>query len=268
MPSHPDRPESIDRRQAITRLAIVTTGLVSGCKLGEAPPFPAINDGHLGARPTSQTGFPSPGAQPLLLDAGRDGRLYVPPGLTSGVPAPLILLLHGASGNGQSMLTALQSHADAVGAVLLCPDSRGYTWDAIQFAYADDIDFINSALEVTFARCNIDPLRVGVAGFSDGASYAIALGRINGDLFKRMVAFSPGMLLPAHDGYKPPLYLTHGYRDTILPMELTSIPISEQLKARGYEVTFRQFDGGHWLPKAYVPEAFRWLLTGNLDTTD
>ncbi|HEX6943195.1 MAG TPA: PHB depolymerase family esterase [Gemmatimonadaceae bacterium] len=267
MPSHPDRPESIDRRQAITRLAIVTTGLLGGCKLGEAPPYPETNDGRLAARPTSQMGFPSPGGPPLLLDATRDGRLYVPPGLTSGVPAPLILLLHGASGNGQSMLTALQSYADEVGAVLLCPDSRGFTWDAIQFAYADDIEFINSALQVTFGKCNIDPNRIGIAGFSDGASYSIALGRINGDLFKRMVAFSPGMLLPAHDEYKPPLYLTHGFRDTVLPMELTSVPISEQLKARGYEVTFRQFDGGHWMPKAFVPEAFRWLLTGNLDVT-
>jgi len=268
MPSRPDRPESIDRRQAITRLALVTTGLMGGCKLGDAPPLPEVNDGHLGARPTSQTGFPSPGAQPLLLDAGRDGRLYVPPGLTSGVPAPLILLLHGASGNGQSMLTALQSHADQVGAVLLCPDSRGFTWDAIRFAYADDVNFINSALQVTFDKCNIDPLRIGVAGFSDGASYAIGLGRINGDLFQRMVAFSPGLLLPAHDAYKPPLYLTHGYRDSVLPLEVTSEPIAEQLLARGYQVTFRKFDGGHWMPAVYVPEAFRWLLTGNLDITD
>jgi predicted esterase len=203
----------------------------------------------------------------LLIESGRDGRLYVPPGLTTGVPAPLILLLHGASGTGQSMLAALQKYADQVGAVLLCPDSRGFTWDAIQYAYADDVEFINSALHITFDKCNIDPLRIGIAGFSDGASYAIALGRLNGDLFKRMVAFSPGLLLPAHDEYKPALYLTHGYRDAVLRMELTSVPIAEQLSARGYEVTFRKFDGGHWMPAAFVPEAFRWLLTGNLDAT-
>ena len=265
MTSRPDHSEIIGRRQAITRLALVTTGVMTGCKLGDSPVFPTINDGRLAARPTSQTGFPSPGAQPLLIQAGRDGRLYVPPGLTSGVPAPLILLLHGATGTGQAMLAALQSHADQVGAVLLCPDSRGFTWDAIRYAYSDDVRFIDSALQVAFSKCNIDPERIGIAGFSDGASYAIGLGRVNGDLFKRMVAFSPGALLPDHDAFKPPLYLTHGYSDEVLRMDLTSIPISEELEARGYEVTFRKFDGGHWMPKAYVPEAFRWLLTGNLD---
>jgi phospholipase/carboxylesterase len=267
MPSRPEGCEFIDRRQALKRLALVTTGLVGGCKLGDSPVLPVINDGRLVARPTSQTTFPSPGTQPLLIEAGRDGRLYVPPGLTAGVPAPLIVLLHGASGTGQSMLTVLQSHANQLGAVMLCPDSRGFTWDAIRYAYSDDVRFINAALQVTFSRCNIDPQRIGIAGFSDGASYALGLGRLNGDLFQRMVAFSPGALLPAHDGYKPPLYLTHGYSDEVLRMDLTSIPIAEELEARGYEITFRKFDGGHWMPAAHVPEAFRWLLTGNLDVT-
>ena len=267
MPSRPEHREFIDRRQALTRLALVTTGLMSGCKLGESPVFPVINDGRIAARPSSQTAFPQAGVQPLLIEAGRDGRLYVPPGLTAGVPAPLIMLLHGASGTGQSMLTALQKYGDSLGAVLLCPDSRGFTWDAIRYAYSDDVRFINQALQVTFDKCNIDPQRIGIAGFSDGASYAIGLGRLNGDLFKRMVAFSPGALLPAHDAYKPPLYLTHGYRDDVLAMDLTSIPIAEELEARGYEVTFRKFDGGHWMPAAFVPEAFRWLLGGNLDVT-
>jgi phospholipase/carboxylesterase len=267
MPSRPDRPEFIDRRQALARLALLTTGLVGGCKLGESPVFSPISDGRFVARPTSQTAFPSAGTQPLLIDALRDGRLYVPPGLTSGVPAPLILLLHGASGSGQSMLDALQKYADPLGAVLLCPDSRDFTWDGIHGSYSDDVRFINRALQITFDRCNIDPQRIGIAGFSDGATYAIALGRINGDLFKRVVAFSPGGLLPASDEYKPPMYLTHGSRDPVLPMELTSVPIAEELESKGYEVTFRQFDGGHWMPAAFVPEAFRWLLTGQLDPT-
>jgi predicted esterase len=267
MPSPPDRPEFIDRRQALTRLALLTTGLVGGCKLGDPLYVSPINDGRFVARPTSQTAFPSAGAQPLLLDAARDGRLYVPPGLTSGVSAPLILLLHGASGSGQEMLTALQKYADPLGAVLLSPDSRGFTWDAMHSNFSNDIRFIDRALQLTFEKCNIDPQRIGIAGFSDGATYSIGLGRINGDLFKRMVAFSPGFLLPASNAYKTPLYMTHGYRDAVLPMDFTAVPIAEQLAAAGYDVTFRKFDGGHWMPAAYVPEAFRWLLTGQLDTT-
>ena len=264
MPSRSDRLELVDRRQALKRIALATAGLAGACKLGEPPEGFTVNDGRIAARPTSQTSFPPAGAQPLLLDSGRDGRLYVPPGLVDGTPAPLILLLHGASGSGQSMLAALQSHADKLGIVLVCPDSRYSTWDAIRFDYSDDVRFITSAMQLAFTKCNIDPQRIGIAGFSDGASYAIGLGRLNGDLFQRMVAFSPGTLLPANDTYRTPLYLTHGYRDEVLPMDLTSVPISEQLIALGYEVTFRKFDGGHWMPAAYVPEAFNWLVTGEL----
>jgi predicted esterase len=255
----------VDRRQALRHLAIGAASLLGGCKLGPPPDFPDASNGRIAARPGGQTGFPSPGAVPLLLDPLRDGRLYVPPGLTDGTPAPLIVALHGASGTGQAMLTPLQKYADQLGFVLLCPDSRGFTWDAIRYLYADDVRFIDSALARTFEQCYIDLQRIAIAGFSDGASYALGLGRLNGDLFQRIAAFSPGMLLTAIDTFKPPVYITHGYSDDVLPMFSTSVPIVEELEARGYNVTFRKFDGGHWIPAAYAPEAFRFLLTGELD---
>ena len=254
----------LDRRQALRRIALGAAGLVGACKLGTGPEVVEGN-GRLTARPGTQTGFPPPGASPLLLDPLRDGQLYVPPGLTDGTPAPLIVTLHGAGGSGQSMLNALQPFADQFGLILLCPDSRGSTWDAIRGRYADDVRFIDSALTQAFDRCNIDPQRIGIAGFSDGASYALGLGRLNGDLFRRIVAFSPGLLLPAVDTYKPPVYITHGYGDGVLPIEVTSVVIVDELEARGYDVTFRPFDGGHWIPAAYAPEAFHWLITGELD---
>ena len=48
------------------------------------------SEGHLLARPPK-------GAQPIGLDSGRDGVIYLPPGLTG--PAPLFVLLHGATGS-------------------------------------------------------------------------------------------------------------------------------------------------------------------------
>lgn len=255
----------IDRREALARMLVGLAGMASACKLGSPTEFPPASDGRLHSRPGAQTGFPSPGIYPLLLQGGRDGRFSIPPGLTSGTPAPLIVLLHGASGTGQAIITTLQSYADRAACVLLAPDSRGSTWDAIHGVYADDVSFLDDALRVVFARCDIDPARIGIAGFSDGATYALGIGRLNGDLFQRVVAFSPGMLLPASDAFRPPIYITHGLRDPVLPLELTSRVIIEELSARGYEVTFREFDGEHWIPAAYVPEAFHWLITGELD---
>lgn len=42
----------------------------------------------------------------------------------------------------------------------------------------------------------VDTTRLGVGGFSDGASYALSLGLTNGDLFTHVIAFSPGALYP------------------------------------------------------------------------
>jgi phospholipase/carboxylesterase len=251
----------INRRQALQRLTLGAMGVTGACRLGESPEFPETNDGRITARPGAGDGFPGAGTHPLLLQSGRDGRLYVPSTLPRDVPAPLVLMLHGASGSGQQTVSVFESLSEELQFLLLAPDSRDVTWDAIHGTYAFDVTFINDALSSTFDRCNVEPLRIGIAGFSDGATYALGLGRINGDLFQRIVAFSPGFLLPASDALKPPVYITHGVRDQVLPIELTSHVIVEELSARGYDITFREFDGGHWVPAAYAPEAFSWLIS-------
>ena len=66
-----------------------------------------------------------------------------------------------------------------VGIMVLAPDSRGATWDdlpAAQGSFGPDIAFINAALAQTFALYNVDAARLGIQGFSDGATYALGLG--------------------------------------------------------------------------------------------
>ena len=65
------------------------------------------------------------------------------------------------------------------GIILLAPDSRGATWDdlpAAQGSFGPDVAFINAALAQTFALYNVDAARLGIQGFSDGATYALGLG--------------------------------------------------------------------------------------------
>lgn len=58
--------------------------------------------------------------------------------------------------------------------------------------FGPDVLYLNKALHHVFNRYSIDPSRLAVAGFSDGASYALSLGVANGDLFSHIIAFSPG----------------------------------------------------------------------------
>lgn len=139
-----------------------------------------------------------PGTQPLELETYCDPLLYVPPGLRAGQPAPLVVALHGAGGVAEGALSLLQPFADEHRLVLLAPASRQATWDGIRGGYGSDVGGIDRALDRVFRTVPVDPERVGIAGFSDGASYALGLGLANGELFHHLIAFSPGFIPPAH----------------------------------------------------------------------
>jgi predicted esterase len=102
---------------------------------------------------------------------------------------------------------------------------------------------------------------VAIGGFSDGATYAISLGLINGDLFKRVAAFSPGFVIDGPTQGKPGLFISHGTRDHILPIDRCGRRIAADLKTRGYEVTFREFDGDHEIPFEVMREGLRWVAS-------
>src|SRR5215831_6095411 len=88
---------------------------------------------------------------------------------------------------------------------------------------------------------------------------AISLGLRNGDLFSRVGAFSPGFVIDGPAQGKPSFYISHGTRDQILPIDRCGRRIAGDLKSRGYEVTFREFDGRHEIPKDVMLEGLRWL---------
>ena len=97
----------------------------------------------------------------------------MPAGYRADQPAPFVLSLHGAGGDATSGLYPLRDLADEAGLILLSPASRQSTWDVIRGGYGPDVAFIDRALAAAFARCAVDPELLAVAGFSDGASYAV-----------------------------------------------------------------------------------------------
>ena len=201
------------------------------------------------------------GLRPLELSAGSDGYLYVPAGYGAGRPAPLVLLLHGAGEDARDGLALLRQQADGAGLILLAPSSRGPTWDLIlgRGRYGHDVAAIDEALDQTFSSYAVDPGRVAVGGYSDGASYAISLGISNGDLFGHVLAFSPGFMAPAGRVGSPRFFVSHGTRDGWLPIDRTSRRLVPELEGLGYEVRYREFDGPHVVPPAIAQEAVGWL---------
>ncbi len=216
--------------------------------------------GQLLSRPTHPTATGAPGLHPLGLDGQRDGFVYVPKTYRATRPAPLVLMLHGAGGDAEGGLKVLQNLADSFGTILLAVDSRQQTWDILRGRYGPDITFMDRALAQTFSRYVIDLNRVAIAGFSDGASYALSVGITNGDLFSHIIAFSPGFMAPAAQEGKPRLFISHGKGDTVLPIERCSRRIVPQLQRAGYDVQYREFNGPHTVPREIAREALNWFM--------
>jgi phospholipase/carboxylesterase len=215
---------------------------------------------RLRARPVENpAGGAKPGIHPLGLRKQRDALLYVPESAPD--PAPLVLYLHGATGNEQQGIRRLGELADEFGFLLLSPASEEITWDAIHSAYGPDVRLIDQALEKVFSQRRVDPRKIAVCGFSDGASYAIGLGISNGDLFRAVMAFSPGFVPSGvRRAGRPRILISHGREDQILPFENTSGQMVPLLKQAGYDVTFREFEGPHTVPPEIARGAMEWFL--------
>ena len=233
-------------------------GNADGRTVGGAP------EGRLLAKPAppppADAKAAPPGLRPLGLGTERDGLLYVPPGHGAARPAPLALMLHGAGGDAGGGISPFLGLAEGAGLVLLAPESRGRTWDVLVGGYGPGVGFVDRALERAFDRLSVDEGRVAVAGFSDGASYALSLGLTNGDLFTYVSAFSPGFAEPAGQRGKPAVFVSHGTRDGVLPIGSTSRRIVPRLKREGYEVRYREFDGPHTVPEDVAREALGWFV--------
>jgi phospholipase/carboxylesterase len=218
-------------------------------------------DGRLTARPKNRTDAPAATSMgkpiSLGLDPTRDAILYMPKSATS--PVPLLMFLHGATQSADDMAWYLNSAPDETGVAILAPNARDTTWDVMTDGFGVDVEFLNRALEHVFETVPVDPARVAIGGFSDGASYAIALGLINGDLFKRVLACSPGFIIDGAAQGKPSFFISHGTGDQILPIDRCGRRVASGLKERGYEVTFREFDGRHEIPKDVMLEGLRWI---------
>lgn len=239
---------------AITGGAMAAFAFGGGCRGTAAGPG---NDGRLLVRPRKGV-TTSAKTDRLGLDGDRDALLQLPPNVSS--PLPLLVYLHGATQRAEGMLRRLGSATDAAGIAILAPDSRATTWDAIRDEYGPDVLFLNRALERVFDTVAIDPGRIAIGGFSDGATYGLSLGLINGDLFTHVIANSPGFVVNGQVHGKPKVFVSHGTADQILPIDQCSRVIVPALRRRGYDITFKEFQGRHEIPAEIAADAMRWFV--------
>lgn len=243
----------LSRRQL---LALSAAAAALRCATKTVEVEAAAHQGRLNARPAAAA--ESNGAKGLRRLA--NGFVYVPDSYEPDRAAPLIVVLHGAGGGPESMLRLMRPHADRIGAIVIVPQAVGRTWDIIERrSLGPDVQRINDLLAVVFAHYNVDPKRVCVSGFSDGASYALTLGIGNGDLFTHVIAFSPGFMSGRVQHGASRYFISHGTRDQVLPVDRCGRHVSAELKRAGFDVQYREFDGPHTVPDDIATAAIRWF---------
>jgi phospholipase/carboxylesterase len=214
----------------------------------------------MSTHPTAPTQAPYPaGLEWLDLDDGLAPAIFVPSTLPAG-PVPVMVLLHGATSNPMHALPLVQDEAERRQFVVVAPKSVGTTWDVIHGGFGPDVASLDHVLAAVFDHVPADPRRLAIAGFSDGASYALTLGLANGELFPSILAFSPGFFVPARRQGWPAIFVSHGRTDPILPIDQCGRRVVAALRMARYEVAYYEFDGGHRAPAEAVSAALdRWL---------
>ena len=178
--------------------------------------------------------------------------VYVPEHLDRETPVPLVMALHGGSGHGRSMLWRWIRQARGRCFIVIAPTSTGATWSL------DDPDVdsthIEDALRRIRAEWSVDAERMLLTGMSDGGTFTLLSGLLETSPFTHLApiaaSFHP-ILLELSDPARlvgRPIYLVHGARDWMFPVE-GARAADDSLTAAGARVTYREIaDLSHAYP--------------------
>lgn len=191
--------------------------------------------------------------------------IVTPPVIETGHTHPLVVVLHGAGRQDELIVRGLQAERARRDAIFVVPRSASMTWDLIEGGPGADLAFLDGVLHSLYRRYRIDPARRAIAGFSDGASYALAVGLSNPHVFSAVMAWAAGFLAidPQHlapDDPKPRIYLEYGTHDQLFPFEQVAVPMRDTLTGLGYPLDFRADQGGiHWPRRDLMADMLDWL---------
>lgn len=150
--------------------------------------------------------------------------LYVPEFYTPEEALPLVVAMHGGSGNGRDFLWSWLRDARGYGAIVVAPTAVGQTW-ALQ---TEDVDTPNliRILRGVSSNWSIDTSRMLMTGLSDGGTFSYVSGLEVLSPFTHLApvaaSFHP-MLAAAADPDRIrdlPIFLVHGVRDWMFDIEI------------------------------------------------
>jgi phospholipase/carboxylesterase len=193
--------------------------------------------------------------------------LYVPEYYTPDRAWPLVMALHGGSGNGRGFLWSWLRDARSFGAILVAPTATGGASKTTWALMGEDTDTPNLAriLDIVRSGWNVDPAKLLLTGMSDGGTFCYVSGLESVSPFTHLApvasTFHPLMaeMADAERLRGLPVYLVHGRLDWMFPVQVAR-QTNEVLSAAGADVTYRELDDlSHCYPREMNGPMLKWL---------
>jgi predicted esterase len=189
--------------------------------------------------------------------------LYVPDSAREGQPLPMIVILHGMGGRGDSTLQRWRKRLNDE-FIILCPSYPMGAWWTLS---AEEL--VLQLIRETKMRVSVDPNRVFLAGLSNGALGTYMIGAFYPDYFAGIIPIAGAISEPHYLHFlinltHTPVYSIQGQYDPIFPIH-HSLRINQILNDMKYPLTYREHTekgtahGGHFLPESEVPPLVEWL---------
>jgi phospholipase/carboxylesterase len=193
--------------------------------------------------------------------------MYVPEYYTPSRAWPLVMALHGGSGNGRGFLWSWLRDARSYGAILVAPTATGGASKSTWALMGEDTDTPNLGriLDLVRGRFNIDPTKLLLTGMSDGGTFCYVSGLESTSPFTHLApvsaTFHPLMadMADAERLKGLPVYLVHGRLDWMFPVQVAR-QTRDLLSAAGADVTYRELDDlSHCYPREMNAAILGWL---------
>jgi predicted esterase len=188
--------------------------------------------------------------------------LYVPQNYRPEQAYPLLICLHGAGFTGDAYLERWQTRLEDR-YILACPTMMNADWWT---RTAEEL--VLATIRAITLTYHVDPDRIFLTGMSNGGIGAYLIGAHHAARFAGVLPMASGIdnvLIPFLENfYATPLYIIHGARDQVMPVEL-SRSIVDVLTALNYTYIYREHDrvhptaGGHFFPHDELGDLVGWL---------
>ncbi|MEE9258153.1 MAG: PHB depolymerase family esterase [Nitrospinaceae bacterium] len=188
--------------------------------------------------------------------------LYIPDSNEPGKVYPLIVVLHGLGGSGDSIIQTWVKRLSGEFAVL-CPSYPMGAW----WSKTGEEIVLKLIREVRAAYA-VDYNRVFLAGLSNGAIGAYITGMFYPDYFAGILTIA-GSITERYMHFlvnlvNTPIYIIQGVHDPIFPIDTTR-RVHQILSDLKSPIVYREHrekgtaHGGHYLPESEIPAMVDWL---------